>query len=77
MKKPEAKLEAWSMKNLLIQWELKRKTKRCARLPNLGEYAKQELKDLCFSEKPPNLVGNWEGKPKDQSIKNLLNSMRK
>lgn len=46
------------MKNLLTQWELKRKIERYAQLPNPRRYAKEELKDLSNSEKPPNLVEN-------------------
>ncbi len=35
-----------SMKNLLTQWELKRKNKRCARLPSPKGYAEEELKTV-------------------------------
>ncbi len=38
-----------------------RKIERCARLPNPGEYAEEELRDPCISEKPPNPVRNWGG----------------
>ncbi len=47
-----------SIKNLLTQWELRRKIERCAQLPSLGGYAEKELRDSCISEKPPNPVGN-------------------
>ncbi len=45
---------------------LGRKTERCARLPSLGGYAEEELRDPCIGEKPPNPVGNGGGKPRDQ-----------
>ncbi len=56
----------WSMKNFLIQWQLKKKTERCTWLPNPEGYIEEELKDLYIGEKPLNLVENWG----DQLIKN-------
>ncbi len=46
------------MKNLLTQWELRRKTERCAQLPSRKGYTEEELRDPCIGEKPPNPVGN-------------------
>ncbi len=43
------------IKNLLTQWELRRKIERCARLPRLERYAEEELRDPCIGEKPSKL----------------------
>ncbi len=51
------------MKNLLTQWELRRKTEGCARLPSPEGYAEEELRDPCIGEKPPKLDEKTRRKP--------------
>lgn len=46
------------MKNLLTQWELKKKTKRFAQLFSYKRYTKEELRDPYIGKKFPNPVRN-------------------
>ncbi len=67
----------WSMKNLLTQWKLRRKIERCVWVSSPGGYTKKELRDPCIGGKPPNIIKNWEGKPRDQLMKSLAYSIGK
>ncbi len=58
------------MKNLLTQWEMRRKTEWCALLPSPKGYAEEEMRDPCIVEKPPKL----DEKTRRKTEKMLLHS---